>query len=100
MPTTTPVPAERRGGGRALRTISFVLALVPTAAIFLYPRLVGAGSPDGLDYTLLVLTLSGISAAFAHGVGFVPRNRLLGWVLSPAYAWPAIGVGATLLLVL
>jgi len=35
----------------------------------------------------------GMSAGFVHGVGFVPRNRLLRLLLGAAAAWALMGVG-------
>jgi predicted membrane protein len=61
--------------------------------VTLLPRgLTGAdGSP--LGHGVLTLVMWGLSAGFVHGVGFVPRNRILRALLGPLVAWSGMAVG-------
>jgi predicted membrane protein len=45
---------------------------------------------------VLTLIMWGMSAGFVHGVGFVPRNRVLRVLLGPVIAWLWMGLGLIL----
>lgn len=68
------------------RAVSLILALTICLAILGLPQLVV--SADGsVDHGWLTILMWGMSAGFVHGVGFVPRNRILRIVLGPLVAW-------------
>jgi predicted membrane protein len=75
------------------RGISLLTALGLMMLVTLFPRglTVEDGSP--LGHGVLSLIMWGLSAGFVHGVGFVPRNRVLRVVLGPVAAWLLMGVG-------
>jgi cyd operon protein YbgE len=75
------------------RALSLLAALGLMLLVTLLPRgLTGAdGSP--LGHGVLTLVMWGMSAGFVHGVGFVPRNRILRVLLGPVVAWPGMSVG-------
>ena len=89
----TPATARAARAGRAL---SLVLALSVTAVVVAAPRLL-AGSMHEVPHGLLALLLLGMSAAYVHGVGYVPRRRWLRPLAGPLVAWPLIGATAALL---
>lgn len=52
----------------------------------------------GADHGWASLMMLGITGAFVHGVGFVPRSKALRWLFSPVFAWGLIiGPGALLI---
>jgi predicted membrane protein len=75
------------------RVASLVAALVLMVLVTLLPR--GLTLADGapLGHDTLTLVMWGLSAGFVHGVGFVPRNRVLRVALGPYVAWPLMAVG-------
>ena len=85
--TTATARAARAG-----RALSLVLALSVTAVVVAAPRLL-AGSMHEVPHGLLL----GMSAAYVHGVGYVPRRRWLRPLAGPLVAWPLIGATAALL---
>lgn len=76
------------------RGVSLVSALALMILVTILPR--GLTDPDGspISHGLLALIMWGMSAGFVHGVGFVPRNRILRVLLGPvvAWAWMALGL--------
>jgi predicted membrane protein len=44
-------------------------------------------STQDIHHGRLMLMLWGICAGFVHGVGFVPRSRVLRWLLGLFAAW-------------
>jgi len=79
------------------RAISLGLALVTSGVLMIAPFLV-APHMSGAAHGWASLMMLGITGAFVHGVGFVPRTKLLRWLFSPAVAWTLIlGPGAWLL---
>jgi cyd operon protein YbgE len=79
--------------GRAARALSLVLALSVTAFVVAYPRFF-AQSMHEVPHGWLALLMIGMSLAYVHGVGYVPRTRLLRPVFGPLAAWPLIGLAA------
>lgn len=75
------------------RGVSLVSALVLMILVTLLPR--GLTTADGspISHGALTLIMWGLSAGFVHGVGFVPRNRVLRVLLGPVVAWLWMGVG-------
>jgi predicted membrane protein len=55
-----------------------------------------AKHPTGLNQSLCLVVMIGMTSAFIHGTGFQPRPRSLNWFASPAFAWPVtlLGLGA------
>jgi predicted membrane protein len=47
----------------------------------------------GATHAILPLLLTGMSAAFVHGLGFVPSGRIWRLAFSPWTAWPLIALG-------
>ena len=80
-------------GGLA-RALSLAISLAISVSVMAWPILVV--SADGsVNHGWLSMLMWGMAAGFVHGVGFVPRNRLLRVVLGPIAAW-----GVSLLAVL
>ena len=75
------------------RGISLLVALTLMMLVTLLPR--GLTTEDGspISHGVLVLIMWGMSAGFVHGVGFIPRNRILRVLLGPVVAWLWMGVG-------
>jgi len=75
------------------RGISLLAALMLMLLVTLLPRglTVGDGSP--ISHGVLTLIMWGLSAGFVHGVGFVPRNRILRVLLGPLVAWTGMTLG-------
>ena len=75
------------------RGVSLLAALSLMLLVTLLPRglTVDDGSPIG--HGVLTLIMWGMSAGFVHGVGFVPRNRILRLLLGPLVAWLGRDVG-------
>ena len=95
MTTAVPARSDRAVSGLA-RFVSLAAAAGLAGFLFVYPRVLGS-EPGGAVYGPLVMMMIGISAAFAHGVGFVPKNRHFRWCFGPILAWPLMACGAALL---
>ena len=80
-----------------LQALSLLLALgataVLTAAPFLVVRQVGPAA-----HAILPILLMGVSVAFVHGIGYVPRHLFFRALARPLIAWPMI-LGSVLALV-
>jgi predicted membrane protein len=76
-----------------VRAFSLGAAIVMMLLITLMPR--GLTTTDGstISHGVLMLIMWGMSAGFVHGVGFVPRNRVMRVVLGPVAAWLGMGAG-------
>lgn len=74
------------------RAFSLLSALVLSIILFVMPHLVAEESTE-IDYRLLLMYLWGLSAAYVHGVGFVPRMLVWRWLLGPWLAWPLMALG-------
>lgn len=72
-------------------TLATAFTLMLLVTLFPRPLTVEDGSP--INHGTLMLIMWGLSAGFVHGVGFVPRNRVLRVVLGPVIAWLLMGVG-------
>ena len=75
------------------RGVSLLAALTLMLLVTLLPR--GLTTEDGspIGHGMLTLIMWGLSAGFVHGVGFVPRNRILRVLLGPVVAWLLMAVG-------
>lgn len=75
------------------RGVSLLAALTLMLLITLLPQglIAEDGSPFG--HGVLMLVMWGLSAGFVHGVGFIPRNRILRILLGPVVAWLGMAVG-------
>jgi len=75
------------------RGVSLVAAFSLMMLVTLLPR--GLTETDGspVSHGVLTLIMWGMSAGFVHGVGFVPRNRVLRVLLGPVIAWLWMGLG-------
>ena len=86
-----------KAGGSFLRTLaraaSLLAAALVAAVVIFYPRLV-AEDTASVPHGFLVLMLMGMSAAWVHGFGFVPENRILRALFSPFVFWPVMLIGA------
>ena len=79
------------------RAISLTLALSTSGVLMIAPFLVTRHMSDA-DHGWASLMMLGITGGFVHGVGFVPRNKILQFLFSPLVAWILIlGPGAWLL---
>ena len=75
-----------------IRGLSLLAAAAVVRVVVLYPRLIaedGAHVPHGF----LVVLMLGMSAAWIHGFGFIPKNRILSILFSPLVAWPVLCLG-------
>jgi len=75
------------------RALSLLAAFGLMLLVTLLPRglTVEDGSP--LGHGVLAPIMWGMSAGFVHGVGFVPRNRILRVLLGPVVAWLGMSGG-------
>lgn len=78
------------------RAASLTAALVLTAGLLLFPRILG-GQLGPTAHAVLPMLLLGISGAFVSGLGYRPDTRLARVMLSPAASWVLMGGGVTLL---
>jgi predicted membrane protein len=79
------------------RAVSLALALPVSAVLLVAPFLLAHHLSDA-DHGLLSLMMIGLTGALVHGMGYVPRARVLRLLFSPAVAWPLVLVpGAWLL---
>jgi len=83
---TSSVASESALYGGLARGVSLAVALAISLAVLAWPTLVMTAD-GGVDHGWLTLLMWGMAAGFVHGVGFVPRNRLLRVVLGPLAAW-------------
>ena len=77
------------------RAISLLLALTLSAGLLLLPAMRGR-ELSAAGHGLLTPLLLAICGGFVHGLGYVPRNRVLRFLLQPALLWPllvALGAG-------
>lgn len=75
------------------RAISLLLALALSAGLLLLPAMRGRELGTA-GHGLLTPLLLAICGGFVHGLGYVPRNRLLCRLLQPLLLWPAlVGLG-------
>jgi predicted membrane protein len=79
-----------RGWMRGI-TLATAFTLMLLVTLFPRPLTVEDGSPIG--HGMLMLIMWGLAAGFVHGIGFVPRNKLLHALLGPVAAWLGMGVG-------
>ncbi|MBE7375117.1 cyd operon YbgE family protein [Pseudomonas lopnurensis] len=80
----------------ASRVLSLLLA-TPLALVLLIHPAAMLDSRGGYSHPLLMLVMWGVSAGFVHGVGFVPRLWLWGWLLGPLPAWTFAMLGYLIL---
>lgn len=73
-------------GSGVARALSLAMALTISLPVLVWPKLV-VTADGGVDHGWLTLLMWGVTACFVHGVGFVPRNRLLRVALGPIVAW-------------
>jgi cyd operon protein YbgE len=78
------------------RVVSLTAALAVSAVLMIYPYALGTRT-TAMTRSALPLLLFGVSAAFVHGVGFKPDNRILRAIFSPIAAWPLIAAGVVLI---
>jgi predicted membrane protein len=81
---------------RAVRTASFMAALVASLALMLFPFLL-RHVPETRLHAALPILLLGIAGAFVFGIGYRPDNRLLQVLFGPICSWALI-IGGTLML--
>lgn len=74
------------------RAVSLLAAVAVAVVVIFYPRLV-AEDTASVPHGFLVVLLMGMSAAWVHGFGFVPENRVLRVLFSPVVAWPVMLIG-------
>jgi predicted membrane protein len=72
-------------------SLAAALALMALATLLPHGLATADGSP--INHGALMLIMWGMSAGFVHGVGFIPRNRVLRVALGPVIAWLLMGVG-------
>ena len=67
------------------RLVSFFLALGVTGLVLAWPVPFAPGGE--VQHIPLLAVMWGLAAGYTHGVGFVPRNRVLEVLLGPGPAW-------------
>jgi cyd operon protein YbgE len=82
--------------GRLARALSLALALSVTSFVIALPRFF-ATAMDEVPHAPLVVLMLGMSMAYVHGVGYLPRRRWLRPLASPLAAWMLVGIAAVLL---
>ena len=75
--------------------LALLIALAILLALTLYPRFLAARD-GGADHAAALLLCWAMSAGFVRGVGFVPRQRLPGLLLS---GWAVLGALAACVLI-
>jgi len=75
------------------RGISLALALALMILVTVFPRGLTAIDGGPINHGILTLIMWGMSAGFVHGVGFIPRNRMLRVLLGPIVAWLWMSLG-------
>jgi predicted membrane protein len=71
------------------RAVSLLLAVGLAVALLLLPAMRGR-ELTAAGHGLLTPLLLAICGGFVHGLGYVPRNRILRWLLRPQLLWPAM----------
>jgi cyd operon protein YbgE len=71
------------------RAVSMILALAASGILMVVPFVL-AHRADGAVHGFASLMMIGITGAFIHGVGFVPRANWLRQLFSPFLAWPLV----------
>jgi predicted membrane protein len=82
-----------------LRSASLVFAAITSIIGLVFPYIL-ARQPTGLNQSILLLMMAGISGAFIHGVGFRPRGKWLNYMISPITTWPVLALTTGSLLAL
>ena len=80
------------------RAVSFTAALTITVTVLIFPRLI-ALDMHTVPHGWLVFLMLGMSFGYVHGIGFVPKNRILQKVFSPIVAWPVMSFGSWLVFI-
>jgi predicted membrane protein len=75
------------------RGLSLASALALMILVTVLPRGLTTAEGSAINHGVLSLIMWGMSAGFVHGVGFIPRNRVLRVLLGPVVAWLLMGVG-------
>ncbi|MEW6120772.1 MAG: cyd operon YbgE family protein [Pseudomonadota bacterium] len=75
------------------RGVSLFSALVLMLLVTLLPRALTVADGSPIGHGELMLIMWGLSAGFVHGVGFVPKNAALRFLLGPLAAWPLMLLG-------
>ena len=73
-------------GSTLAAAIALMLLITPM------PRGLTTADGSAISHGMLSLVMWGMSAGFVHGIGFVPRNRMVRIVFSPLVAWLGMGV--------
>jgi len=76
-----------------MRGVSLALAGIAAVIGLVFPFLL-APRATGLNQTILLFMMAGVSGAFIHGVGFRIRNKWLEYLIHPAVTWPLLAVSA------
>ncbi len=77
-----------------VRGITLAMAFALMLLVTLFPRPLTAEDGSPIGHGTLMLIMWGLAAGFVHGIGFVPRNRIVRALLGPVVAW--LGMGAVL----
>jgi predicted membrane protein len=69
------------------RAISLFLGVIVMIVGSVFPFVL-AKHATGVNQSIFLTVLVGMTGALIHGTGFIPRPRILQWFASPAFAWP------------
>jgi predicted membrane protein len=78
------------------RSLSLVLAVGVSSTLLFFPYLLGS-PPSPRVHALLPVLFFGVSGAWVHGLGFVPRRRVWRILFGPIVAWPAVAISGLLI---
>lgn len=81
---------------QAVRYVSFIVGLVASLMLMLFPFVLHQVSGARLHSGLPILML-GVAGTFVHGVGYVPDNKFLRILFGPVCSWTLILIGGLLL---
>ncbi|HSN72765.1 MAG TPA: cyd operon YbgE family protein [Steroidobacteraceae bacterium] len=84
------------GSGTLARFVSLGLAIGISGILLVFPYLLGS-PPAPRIHALLPFLLFGVSSAWVHGLGFVPRRKLWRILFGPIVAWPLILIAGLLI---
>lgn len=77
------------------RVVSLLLGMAVMLVSSIFPFVL-AKHATGLNQSIFLMVMIGMTGAFIHGTGFQPRLRIWRWLASPIFAWPLMifGFGA------
>ncbi len=72
-----------------MRVVSLIVATIASLVGLIFPFILGLQA-TGLNQSILLVMMCGITGAFIYGAGFSPRQRALAFLISPRLCMPLI----------